>query len=100
MLKGAGPSGVKSPTIVTRHADRELQPLGSESIWTRARDAVSAWAFVMVLVLIGVAAVGCLVIARRNVRWRRAALGGVVILSFAAIEACAIYLDLNNVLEP
>jgi hypothetical protein len=54
----------------------------------------------MVLILIGVAAAGCVVFARRNARWRGAALGGAVILSSAAIEASAIYLDVHNVLEP
>ena len=54
----------------------------------------------MVLILVGVAAAGCVVLARRNARWRGAALGGAVILSFAAIEASAIYLDVHNVLEP
>jgi hypothetical protein len=61
---------------------------------------VSAWAFAVTLIVVGVAAAGCLVLARRNARWRRAALGGVVILSFAAMEASAIYLDVHNVLEP
>jgi hypothetical protein len=54
----------------------------------------------MVLILVGVAAAGCVVLARRNARWRGAALGGAVFLSFAAIEASAIYLDVHNVLEP
>lgn len=61
---------------------------------------MSAWAFIIVLMLVGVAAAGCVVLARRNVRWRGAALGGAVILSFAALEASAIYLDVHNVLEP
>jgi hypothetical protein len=61
---------------------------------------VSAWAFIIVLMLVGVAAAGCVVLARRNARWRGAALGGAVFLSFAAIEASAIYLDVHNVLEP
>jgi hypothetical protein len=79
---------------------REGQSLESESAWTGARDAVSGWAFIMVLILVGVAASGCVVLARRNARWRRAALGGAVLLSFAAMEASAIYLDVHNVLEP
>ena len=61
---------------------------------------MSAWAFIIVLILVGVAAAGCVALARRNVRWRGAALGGAVILSFAALEASAIYLDVHNVLEP
>lgn len=100
LLEGVGQSGVKSPPIRTCHAGRETQPLESGSTWTRARDAVSEWAFAVVLTLIGVAAAGCLMFARRNPRWRGAALGGAVVLSFAAIEACAIYLDVHDVLEP
>ena len=61
---------------------------------------MSAWAFIIVLILVGVAAAGCVVLARRNPRWRGAALGGAVILSFAVMEASAIYLDVHNVLEP
>ena len=62
---------------------------------------MSAWGFVVALSLIGVAAAGCLVYAgRRTARWRGAALGGAVLLSFAVMEASAIYLDVHNVLEP
>ena len=61
---------------------------------------MSAWAFIIVLILVGVAAAGCVVLARRKPRWRGAALGGAVILSFAVMEASAIYLDVHNVLEP
>ena len=61
---------------------------------------MSAWAFIIVLILVGVAAAACVVLARRNPRWRGAALGGAVILSFAVMEASAIYLDVHNVLEP
>jgi hypothetical protein len=61
---------------------------------------VNAWAFIIVLILVGVAAAGCVVFARHNARWRGAALGGAVIMSFAVIEASAIYLDVHNVLEP
>ncbi len=61
---------------------------------------MTAWAFIIVLTLVGVAAAGCVVLASRNARWRGAALGGAVLLSFAAIEASAIYMDVHNVLEP
>ena len=61
---------------------------------------MSAWGFVVALSLIGVAAAGCLVYAGRTARWRGAALGGAVLLSFAVMEASAIYLDVHNVLEP
>jgi cytochrome c biogenesis protein CcdA len=61
---------------------------------------VSALTFATVLVLIGLSAAGCLEFARRNARWRRAAVGGAMILSIAALEACAIYLDVHDVLEP
>ena len=61
---------------------------------------MSAWAFIIVLILVGVAAAACVLLARRNPRWRGAALGGAVLLSFAAMEASAIYLDVHNVLEP
>ena len=61
---------------------------------------MSAWVFILALVLIGVAAAGCLMLAGRTARWRRAALGGGVLLSFALMEASAVYLDLHNVLEP
>jgi hypothetical protein len=56
--------------------------------------------FAVALVMIGVAAAGCLVFAGRTARWRGAALGGAVVLSFAVMEASAIYLDVHNVLEP
>ncbi len=61
---------------------------------------MSAWVFAVTLVLIGVAVAGCLVFAGRSARWRGAALGGAVLLSFAVMEASAIYLDVHNVLEP
>ena len=61
---------------------------------------MSAWVFAVTLVLIGVAAAGCLVFAGRTARWRGAALGGAVLLLFAVMEASAIYLDVHNVLEP
>jgi hypothetical protein len=61
---------------------------------------VSTWVFTVVLLLIGVAAAGCLMFAGRTARWRGAALGGAVLLSFALMEASAIYLDVHNVLEP
>jgi hypothetical protein len=61
---------------------------------------VSAKEFAVALLLIGVAAAGCLALAGRTSRWRRAALGGAIILSFAVMEASAIYLDVHNVLEP
>lgn len=72
----------------------------SESARTGARDAVSAWVFAVALVLAGVAAAVCVVLAGRTARWRRAALGGAVLLSFAVMEASAIYLDVHDVLEP
>jgi type IV secretory pathway VirB2 component (pilin) len=61
---------------------------------------VSAWVFAVTLVLIGIAAAGCLVLAGRTARWRGAALGGAVLLLFAVMEASAIYLDVHDVLEP
>ena len=61
---------------------------------------MSAWVFTVTLLLIGVAAAGCLVLAGRSARWRGAAIGGAVLLSFAVMEASAIYLDVHNVLEP
>ncbi|MGZ4589589.1 MAG: hypothetical protein ACXV4A_00215 [Actinomycetes bacterium] len=61
---------------------------------------MSGRAFTVVLISIGLAAAGCLALAARNPRWRGAALGGAAILSFAAIEACAIYLDVNDMLTP
>ena len=61
---------------------------------------MSAWVFAITLLLIGVAAAGCLVFAGRTARWRGAALGGGVLLLFAVMEASAIYLDVHNVLEP
>ena len=61
---------------------------------------MSAWAFIIVVILVGGAAAACVLLAGRNARWRGAALGGAVILSFAVMEASAIYLDVHNVLEP
>ena len=61
---------------------------------------MSAWVFTVTLLLIGVAAAGCLVLRGATARWRGAALGGAVLLSFAVMEASAIYLDVHNVLEP
>ncbi len=61
---------------------------------------MSAWVFTVTLLLIGVAAAGCLVLAGRSARWRGAAIGGAVLLSFAVLEASALSLDVHNVLEP
>lgn len=61
---------------------------------------MSAWVLTVALILIGSAAAGSLLVAGRTARWRRAALGGAVILSLAVMEASAIYLDVHNVLEP
>lgn len=61
---------------------------------------MSAWVFAVALVPVGVAAAVCVVLAGRTARWRRAALGGAVLLSFAVMEASAIYLDVHDVLEP
>jgi hypothetical protein len=61
---------------------------------------VSGQAFAAVLTLTGLAAIGCFVLAARSSRWRRVALGGAVILAFAALEAGAIYLDVRDLLTP
>lgn len=71
-----------------------------ESVSPTEGDVVTGQAFAVLLVLIGLAAAGCLVLAARSSRWRRPALGGAVILSLAAIESCAIYLDAREVLTP
>ena len=61
---------------------------------------MSGRTFSVLLILIGLAAAGCLMLAARSSRWRPFAYGGAVILTLAAIEACAIYLDTREILTP
>ena len=62
--------------------------------------ALGSLAFAALLIVAGVAGAGSLSLAARSTRWRRTAIVAAIISLLAAIEVCAIFLDVNDVLEP